>query len=155
MVEIIIAIMSLVTNGAGALAKMKKEEREKLKRVYLEVLQNKKAMELSGYADISPLTSDNKTFISLAKVLKNTEIKPFFKFNSKGLFFSNSRKAAARRRTQYAINYVITQIDDLKNIVSLKRADKAFSLILKRRLNTLYKHLNTLEKVLSPLGKKK
>jgi hypothetical protein len=134
---------------------MKKEYRDKIKKVYLEVHQNKNAMEISGYADISPLTSDNKTFISLVKVLKNTEISPLVKSNSKGFFFPNRKKAVAQRQTQYAINYVITQINDLKSIVHLKRADKASALILKRRLNTLYKHLNTLEKVLSPLGKKK
>jgi len=152
--EVILSLFKLIIDGTKALINMKKEVREKLVRVYLEVLNNKSVLENSGYQEISPLNYDNKVFISIAKQLKNTEISPLYKFKKKESLFQNRKKEIERRKTQYAVNYIITNINDLKNITKAEKSNKTKNLRIKVRLNTLYKHLDMLDKVLSPVGKK-
>ena len=154
MLSAISGLLTLAVNGTIALVTMNKEIKEKLIKVYLEVLHNKSVLKNSGCLEISPLAYANKFFVSAVKQLKNKEIIPLYKFNTKSVIVPNSKKEEKRRKTQYAINYVITQIDDLKNIVTVKRGGKV-TVRPALRIKTLAKHLDTLEKVLSPLGKEK
>ena len=148
------ALLNLAVIGAKALHNLNKQARDKLVRVYREVLKNKKALEATGCVTTPRLASDDETFVSLVNVLSITELEPLFKINKRGLFFSDTAKKVKQRKTQYAINYVVTQIEALKDLARLKRNNNAHTLRLGRRLNTLHKHLATLEKTMYHLGKK-
>ena len=147
-------LLDLAVSGAKALNKLNKDAREKLIRVYRETIRNKKALEVSGCLNTPRLNRDEEAFISVVKVLSNTELAPLFKINKRGMFYPDTKKKVKQRKTQYAINYVVTQIDVLKDLIQVKRNKNAPALRLGIRLNTLYKHLSTLEKVLYHLGKK-
>ena len=147
-------LLDLVVSGAKALNNLNKDAREKLMRIYRETIRNKKALEVSGCLDIPRLNQDEKAFISVVEVLSNTELAPLFKINKRGMFFPDTKKKVKQRKIQYAVNYVVTQIDVLKDLIQVKRNKNAPALRLGIRLKTLYKHLSTLEKVLYHLGKK-
>jgi len=153
--DVIIGILSLAVNGAKARNGMKKEVQAKLVKVYLEVCKNKTILIQSGLLKTSRITYDDDTFISIAKKLSNKEITPLFKFNEKRIFFPNAKKEVERRKTQYALNYIVKQIDALEAIATVKRNRNSPDIRILPRLKTLEKHLTTLEKVLSPVGKKK
>jgi len=125
-----------------------KQVKEKLVKLHFEILDNKTQLKQSGLLNTNRIAVDDKTFINAVKKLSNYEIKPLFKFNKRGIVFSNSKKAVQRRKTQYSINYVVTQIDWLKTLIKIKRNKHAPIVRLSVRLKTLYKHLETLEKIL-------
>jgi len=152
---IIIAVLNLAVNGAKALIGMNKKTKEKLVKVYLEVCRNKTVLTQSGLLNTANIACDDDTFTAAAKKLSNDETTPLFKFNEKRIFFPNGSKEIERRKTQYALNYTVKQIDDLKIIADGKRNKNAPKVHLTVRLKTLYKHLTQLEKVLLPVRKKK
>ena len=147
-IEASISLIKLAVSGATAKAGMKKEVQAKLTKVFLEVRRNKTILEQSGCLKLPSIRYDDKVFVRTIKQLKNTEITPLYKVNRPRMFFPDRKKEIERRKTQYALNYVVTQIDDLHIIVNGKRTDTSPALRLSVRLRTLHKHLTTLEKVL-------
>ena len=134
---------------------MKEKTKERLVKVYLEICRNKTILLNSGLLQTSVITRDDDTFIDTVKKLSNKEITPLYKFNKKRLFLPKGKKAIERRKKQYALNYVVRQINDLKIIAEGSRTKNAPAVRLSIRLKTLEKHLTVLENTLSPVGKKK
>ena len=141
-------LIGLAVDGLRHNSKIQKEAKEKLKRVYREIALNKTLLEKSGCLACKGISVEDKTFISLAKELRNDETAPLYKYNKRRLIFPDTEKEVKRRRVQYALNYVITQIDALKAFAKLKRKDGAPGIRLGVRLRTLHKHFSTLEKIL-------
>jgi len=154
-VDVIKTLIELAVKGVININNINKQTKEKLKNVYLEINRNRFILQQCGLLKTSRIAVDDKTFISTVKQLANKEIYPLYNFNKRGIFFPDSKKAVALRKTQYAINYIVTQIDHLKVLTKIKRNDNAGGLRLLVRLRTLDKHLATLEKALLPLGKGK
>ena len=151
-IEVVKVIVWLVDGGKSIFIK-NKQVKEKLVRVYREIIKNKNTLKQSGLLNTNRIDVDDKIFISVVKNLSNVEIEPLFAFNKRGFIAPNGKKAIQRRKTQYAINYVVTQIDALKALTSVKRNHSAPAVRLSVRLGTLDKHLETLEKVLRPVKK--
>jgi len=149
-IEVVKVIIGLIDGGKSIIIK-NKQVIEKLVRVYREILKNKNTLKQSGLLNTNRIDIDDKTFISVVKNLSNVEIEPLFAFNRKGIIAPNGKKAIQRRKTQYAINYIVTQIDALKTLLNVKRNHNAPAVRLTVRLRTLYKHMETLEKVLLPV----
>ena len=150
--EFIFGLLNIAIEGSKALFTMRGEVKKKLARVYLEIRKNKVILLQSGILDTSPVICDDKTFIDVAKKLSNKETSALYNYNKKGILFPNRKKAIQRRKTQYALNYIVKQIDDLSVIAGAKRNSNAPVTHISVRLKTLVKHLNTLEKVLLPVS---
>ena len=155
MEEIIIALLNLAVNGVKALIGINNKTKESLVKLYLEVCRNKTVLAQSGLLKTPVITCDDDTFKDAVKRLSVKETAPMYKYNGKRIFFPNSKKEIERRKTQYALNYTVKQIESLKIIADGKRNKNAPKVRLTVRLKTLYKHLTQLEKVLSPVSKKK
>ena len=153
--ETLKGLLGLAVDGVKSLILIKKQARQKLVKVYLEILKNRNTLKLSGLLNTKGIDVNDKTFISAVKNLSYIQIEPLFAFNKKSLIFPNRKKEVQRRKTQYAINYIVTQITGLKSLISVRRNNNAPPVRLSYRLNTLDKHLETLEKTLQPIGKKR
>jgi len=143
--------LKTIIEGIKTICGINAQTKEKLKKVYLEIKNNRFILGQSGLLKTPRIAVDDKTFISVVKNLSNKEIHPLYDFNKRGIFFPDGKKAVARRKKQYAINYIVTQIIYLKALIKNIRNSNAPTLRLIVRLRTLDKHLATLEKVLLPL----
>jgi hypothetical protein len=150
--EIIIKLLiNLLIYGAKALINMKTEARQKLHSLYLELRTNKILLENSGLLNTKNIKITDEASVSLIQNLNNTEITPLFKFNSRGIIFPNSNWAVKRRKTQYAINYIVSTIKNLKALSNQKTTSNARAVRLSIHLRTLHKHLAEMERVLLPV----
>jgi len=150
---VIVEVLKWLLGVIGDITSINKKAKERLVNVYREICKNRDILKHSGLLNTNGIAVNDRTFISVAKNLSNTQIEPLFAFNKKGIILPNGKKAIQRRKTQYAINYVVTQIDALKALTSVKRNHSAPAVRLSVRLGTLDKHLETLEKVLHPVKK--
>jgi len=144
-----------LAEGIKNFLKMKAQTKAQLVKVYQEIRHNRFVLEQSGLLETHRIAIDDKTFISVAKKLANKEISPLYKFNKRGIFFPDSKKAIALRKTQYAINYIVEQIGYMKDLPEITRNRYAKDIRLLPRLRTLDKHLAALEKTLRPIDKRK
>jgi len=151
--ETLKGLLGLAVEGIKYLILINKQAKQKLCKVYLEIRKNRDVLKQSGCLKMTGIAVDDKTFISVVKRLSNTQIKPLFAFNKKSLISFNKKKEVQRRKTQYAVNYIVIQIDALKTLISIKRNSSAPAVRLSYRLRTLDKHLATLEKVLRCVAK--
>jgi len=152
---IIEEVLKILVEGIKTVVVKGAQTKAQLVKVYQEIKHNIFVLEQSGLLETHGIAIDDKTFISLAKNLSIKEISPLYKFNKRGIFFPNSKKAIALRKTQYAINYIVTQIGNLKDLTNIKRNRYAKDIRILYRLRTLYKHLAQLEKTLHPIDKRK
>jgi RecA/RadA recombinase len=147
------ALFALIIKGIKALIFMAPEARKKLKAVYLEVCANRTVLAKTAGKKGEDAPHGSQAFIDLANGLSNAETKPLFKESKtvrRSRFIKGSKKREQINRVQYALNYTVRQIDDLKALAKLKTAK---GLHLSVRLRTLDKHLETLEKVLCSVKK--
>ena len=144
-------LLTLPIEGIKALIKMKPEARKILKAVYLEVNANKtvlsKTIDKNGNG--APLGS--KEFKQLAASLSITQTEPLYKEQKtvrRAKIAKGGKKREQINRIQYALNYTVRQIKEIK---ALAKHNTAQGLRLPVRLRTLAKHLNQLETVLRPV----
>jgi len=145
------ALIALIIKGINALILMTPKARKKLKAVYLEVCANRNVLAKTAGKKCEDALHGSQAFIDLANGLSNVETKPLFKESKtvrRSRLIKGSKKREQINRVQYALNYTVRQIDDLKALAKLKTAK---GLRLTVRLRTLDKHLATLEKVLQPV----
>jgi hypothetical protein len=150
---LIIEALKWLLGIIGEKISLSKKAKEKLVKVHLEILKNRDILKNTGCLKMTHIAVDDKTFISTVKKLSNEEITPLFTFTKRGFIPPARKKEVQRRKTQYAINYVVTQIDSLKTLIDVRRNSAAPAVRLCVRLRTLDKHLATLEKVLRPVKK--
>jgi hypothetical protein len=142
------ALVGLVTDGIKILIKLKPEARKKLKAVHREIAANKTLLDHTIDKDGYGVNCGTPEFSDLAESLSNAETAPLYK-EYKTLQHSHIVKGGKKReqinRIQYALNYTVRQIDDLKILAKQKKPKR---LRLSVRLRTLAKHTAVLEKVL-------
>ena len=144
-------IFALVIEGIKYIASLKPEARKKLKAVYLEVKANKTLLEKTAGKNGDGVSHGTQEFRRLAKGLTTTETAPLFKENKtirRSRIVKGGRKTGKINRIQYALNYTVRQIGELKTLAKQKTVT---GLRLSVRLRTLAKHLTELEKVLCPV----
>jgi len=146
--DIIPALVDLAVQGVKALAEAKKAERAKLVRLYREVHANRFLLAKSGLLKAKKPAIGDSAVQSNIRKLSNRELSPLYKVNRRKIMFPDAKRNVERRRQQYAINYIITKIDELKTLAKLERNGDAPAVRLAVRLRTLDKHLATMEKVL-------
>ena len=141
-------LFALAEKGIKYIVNLKHEARKKLKAVYLEVNANKTLLEKTAGRNGEGVRHGTKEFSRFAKELTTTETAPLFKEN-KTIRRSRIVKGGSKRekinRIQYALNYTVRQIGELKALAKQKTVT---GLRLSVRLRTLAKHLAELEKVL-------
>ena len=147
-------LFSLTVDGIKSINSINKKAKQKLGKVYLEILKNRNTLKQSGLLKMTGIDVNDKPFIRAVKNLSIAEIEPLFEFNKRGIKSPGRKNSEQRRKTQYAVNYVVTQITGLKSLISVRRNNNAPPVRLSYRLNTLDKHLETLEKILRPIGKR-
>jgi len=152
--EALKALIGLAVQGITALVGIRAQTKTQLVKVYQEIKRNRFILDQSGLLETHGIAIDDKSFISVAENLDNKEISPLYRFNKRGVFFPDRKKAVARRKTQYAINYIVEQIGNLKDLTKVKKNRNAKSVRLLTRLRTLDKHLSQLEKALRPFDSK-
>ena len=145
------SLIGLAINGIKWLVNLKPEAIKKLKAVYLEVKTNKALLEKTVGKDGKGVALGTKKFKALAAGLSNEATKPLFKEYKtirRGKIAAKDKQREQINRIQYAVNYIVCQIDELKAFAKQKTTSKV---LLSVRLRTLVKHLGELEKVLEKL----
>ena len=145
------ALIMLIIKGVKIIVNFAPEARKKLIAVYLEVNANKTALAKTIDKDGNGAPFGSKEFKQLAASLSNTATKPLYRETKtvrRAKIAKGSKKREQINRVQYALNYTVRQIDELKILSKQKTAQR---LRLSVRLRTLAKHLNHLEMVLRPV----
>jgi hypothetical protein len=101
--ETLKGLLGLAVEGIKYLILINKQAKQKLGKVYLEILKNRNTLKISGLLNTKGIDVNDKTFISAVKNLSNVQIEPLFAFNKKSLIFPNRKKEVQRRKTQYAV----------------------------------------------------
>jgi hypothetical protein len=142
--------VSQIAGGVQKLITLKPAARQKLKAVYLEIRSSLNAMKpfaVNGFAALSLASPD---FTALVKNLSNRETAGLYNDITvirRGLPVKGFRKGAQYRRVQYALNYTVCGINDLKDFVKNKTKPGP-AVRLSVRLKTLHRHLVSLETIL-------
>ena len=144
-------IFLLAIKKIKKLINIKPEALRKLKAVYREICANRTVLAKTAGKNGEGAPHGTQAFVDLAKGLSNAETAPLYKERKtvrRSRIVKGGNKREQINRVQYALNYTIRQIDELKALAKQKTVKR---LRLSVRLRTLARHLEELEKILRPV----